>query len=104
MGIDMKTKNELVAAHADVTEICKIIEADSLGYLSMEGLLKVCAEGSEGQNGMDHYKGLLNFYFQLVECLTLLVTSEEGEVSEAPALKRQKLDKAKPKVRKSPLL
>ena len=65
MGIDMKTKNELVAAHTDVAEICKIIEADSLGYLSIEGLLKVCGpdqaktndtDGANGNNG--NFKGM----------------------------------------------
>lgn len=59
MGIDMKTKNELVAAHADVAEICKIIEADSLGYLSHEGLLKVCSQSLTGKdsNGENTEKG-----------------------------------------------
>lgn len=59
MGIDMKTKNELVAAHADVAEICKIIEADSLGYLSHEGLLKVCSQSltENGSNGENSEKG-----------------------------------------------
>ncbi len=38
-GIDFPTREELVAGHHDVEEIRKFLEADSLGYLSIEGLL-----------------------------------------------------------------
>ena len=37
-GVDMATKGELIAAHKTVTQIKDFIEADSLGYLSLEGL------------------------------------------------------------------
>ena len=37
-GIDFPTKNELVAGNHNVEEIRQFLEADSLGYLSMEGL------------------------------------------------------------------
>jgi len=44
-GIDTPTKEHLIGARYSVEEICRIIGADSLGYLSIEGLLKT-VEGS----------------------------------------------------------
>ena len=38
-GVDTPTKDELIGAQKSVAEICEFIEADSLGYLSMQGLL-----------------------------------------------------------------
>ena len=40
MGVDMATRRELIAAQKTIPEIREIIEADSLGYLSLEGLVK----------------------------------------------------------------
>ncbi|MEN2467836.1 amidophosphoribosyltransferase [Ornithinibacillus sp. FSL M8-0202] len=37
-GIDMSTKEELIAANYSIDKICEIIGADSLAYLSSEGL------------------------------------------------------------------
>ena len=37
-GVDMATKGELIAAHKSVEEIRRYIGADSLGYLSLDGL------------------------------------------------------------------
>ena len=37
-GIDTPTRDELIASSHDVNEICKFIEADSLAYLSQEGM------------------------------------------------------------------
>ncbi len=39
-GVDMATRSELLAAQKTVPEICEFIGADSLGYLSVEGLIK----------------------------------------------------------------
>ena len=39
-GVDMATKSELIAANMEVEEIRNFIGADSLGYLSNEGLIK----------------------------------------------------------------
>ena len=39
-GVDTPRKAELIAAQMSVAEVCRYIEADSLGYLSMEGMLK----------------------------------------------------------------
>jgi amidophosphoribosyltransferase len=38
MGVDMATREELIAARLSVDEIAQHIGADSLGYLSLEGL------------------------------------------------------------------
>ncbi|MDQ2087374.1 amidophosphoribosyltransferase [Herbivorax sp. ANBcel31] len=38
-GIDISSKTQLVAAKYSVEEICNMIGADSLGYLSVEGIL-----------------------------------------------------------------
>jgi amidophosphoribosyltransferase len=40
LGIDMNTRKQLVAAEHGVDEICKIIGADSLSYISLEGLVE----------------------------------------------------------------
>jgi len=39
-GIDTPHKSELIAANQSIEEICRYIEADSLAYLSLDGLLK----------------------------------------------------------------
>src|SRR3712207_841380 len=38
-GVDTPNKSDLIAAQMPVEEICRFIEADSLGYLSLEGML-----------------------------------------------------------------
>jgi amidophosphoribosyltransferase len=39
-GVDMATRQELIAAHKEVPEIAEFIGADSLGYLSIDGLIQ----------------------------------------------------------------
>jgi amidophosphoribosyltransferase len=39
-GVDMATRRELIAAHKTVPEIRDFIGADSLGYLSLDGLFR----------------------------------------------------------------
>lgn len=46
-GVDTPNKSDLIAANFSVKEIGKFIEADSLAYLSLEGLLAAC-DGGEG--------------------------------------------------------
>ncbi len=48
-GIDMGTRWELIAAQKSVEEIREHIGADSLGYLSLEGLVNAVAATKEGQ-------------------------------------------------------
>jgi amidophosphoribosyltransferase len=39
-GVDTPNKSDLIAAQMSVEEICRFIEADSLGYLSLEGMIE----------------------------------------------------------------
>ena len=47
-GVDMATRGELIAAQKSVPEIAEAVGADSLGYLSIEGLIR--AVGLPGEN------------------------------------------------------
>ena len=40
LGIDMATRQELIASYKTINEVESLINADSLGYLSIEGLMK----------------------------------------------------------------
>ena len=42
-GVDMATYRELIAAHKTIAEVRDFIGADSLGYLSIDGLIKAVA-------------------------------------------------------------
>lgn len=46
-GVDTPSKRELIAANKTVEEIRQFIGADSLAYLSVEGLKKACADGEK---------------------------------------------------------
>jgi amidophosphoribosyltransferase len=46
-GVDTPRKKELIAANNTVEEICQYIGADSLAYLSLEGLKKACHDGEK---------------------------------------------------------
>jgi amidophosphoribosyltransferase len=41
-GVDIARKSELIAANQTIEEICRFIEADSLAYLSLDGLKAAC--------------------------------------------------------------
>jgi amidophosphoribosyltransferase len=45
MGVDMASHKQLIAHNHDIDEICKIIGADSLQYLSISGLQSAVVEG-----------------------------------------------------------
>jgi amidophosphoribosyltransferase len=47
-GIDTPRREELIAANFSVPEIATRIGVDTLGYLSLEGLLKAVPGGPEG--------------------------------------------------------
>jgi len=55
-GVDMATKEELVAAKMSIDEICNFIGADSLGYLSHQGLLRTVG-GQKSQYCMGCFTG-----------------------------------------------
>jgi amidophosphoribosyltransferase len=44
-GVDTPSKKQLIAANKSIEEIRDYIGADSLAYLSLEGLKKACGEG-----------------------------------------------------------
>ena len=46
-GVDTPSKKQLIAANKSVDEIREHIGADSLSYLSLEGLKKACGEGEQ---------------------------------------------------------
>ena len=46
-GVDTPSKKQLIAANKSVEEIRDYIGADSLAYLSLEGLKKACGEGEQ---------------------------------------------------------
>ncbi len=46
-GVDTPSKSQLIAANKSVEEIREYIRADSLAYLSLEGLKKACGEGEK---------------------------------------------------------
>jgi amidophosphoribosyltransferase len=46
-GVDTPNKRELIAASHSVQETCKYIDADSLGYLSHEGMLRACGDSEK---------------------------------------------------------
>ena len=46
-GVDTPTREQLIAANKGVPEICDYIGADSLAYLSLQGLRKACGEDGE---------------------------------------------------------
>tara|TARA_B100000029_G_scaffold247972_1_gene244913 strand:+ start:13170 stop:14639 length:1470 start_codon:yes stop_codon:yes gene_type:complete len=58
-GVDMPTRKELLAANKSVEEICKYIGAESLKFLSIDGLYK--AMGYEKRNNT--YPQLTDHYF-----------------------------------------
>ena len=46
-GVDMATLDQLIAANYSIEEICEIIDADSLCYLSLEGLEEAVSAGRD---------------------------------------------------------
>ena len=46
-GVDTPSKKQLIAANKSIEEIREYIGADSLGYLSVEGLKRACGDGEK---------------------------------------------------------
>ncbi|MFQ5695683.1 MAG: amidophosphoribosyltransferase [Terriglobia bacterium] len=78
-GIDTPTRRELIGAHKSVDEIRDFIEADSLGYLSREGLRKAVAD-AEGRYCQACYTG--QYPTDFVE---LKLEQDEAAVADLPA-------------------
>jgi len=45
-GIDTKSEKDLIASRMSISELCREIGADSLGYISIEGLKEACGKCS----------------------------------------------------------
>lgn len=73
-GIDVSTRAELMAAHYSVEEMCQIIGADSLNFLSVPGLIKAIDMPDAGDAP---YGGLTVAYFN-GDYPTPLYDYEEG--------------------------
>ena len=56
MGVDMAAQTELIAHGMTVPEIARNVEVDSLGYLSLEGLLEAVERG-KGQHCLACFSG-----------------------------------------------
>ena len=51
LGIDTPTKAELISSNHDVEEICKEIGADSLAFISVDGMFEALRECNPEQYG-----------------------------------------------------
>ncbi|MFI3125462.1 amidophosphoribosyltransferase [Streptococcus suis] len=57
-GIDIQTRRELISANHSAEEVCEIIGADSLTYLSLDGMIEAIGLNTDAPNG-----GLCVAYF-----------------------------------------
>jgi amidophosphoribosyltransferase len=57
-GVDTPSKNQLIAANKSIEEIREYIRADSLAYLSLEGLKKACGDGEKTSYCSACYTGM----------------------------------------------
>lgn len=56
-GVDTPTREELIASNFSLAEICDFIGADSLGYLSLDGLLRACGDSQGTRHCTACYTG-----------------------------------------------
>ena len=47
-GVDMGTRRELLASNRSISQVQAFIESDSLGYLSVEGMMRAVGNGDQG--------------------------------------------------------
>jgi amidophosphoribosyltransferase len=57
-GVDTPTREELIAAQHSIDEICKFLGADSLGYLSLKGLLEAVGDPNKSRFCTACYTGI----------------------------------------------
>jgi amidophosphoribosyltransferase len=84
-GIDTPRRKELIAATHDLEETRKFIEADSLGYLSLEGMFAAFGKG-EDQACAACFSGRYPVPLTLPDPQATLFSSEADEELEAPAV------------------
>ena len=68
-GVDTPSKNQLIGANKSVEEIRDYIGADSLAYLSLQGLKAACAEGEKTSYCTSCYTGIYPTEFVPLEAL-----------------------------------
>src|SRR5215469_7279873 len=68
-GVDTPSKGQLIAANKSVDEIRNYIGADSLAYLSLEGMRKACGEGEKTTYCTSCYTGIYPTEFVPLEQL-----------------------------------
>jgi len=68
-GVDTPSKSQLIAANKSLDEIREYIGADSLAYLSLDGLRKACAEGEKTTYCTSCYTGIYPTEFVPLEQL-----------------------------------
>src|SRR5579862_144908 len=74
-GVDTPSKKELIAANKTTEEIRDFIVADSLAYLSLEGLKKACADGVQTTYCSACYTGNYPTKIDVEEILPAAATS-----------------------------
>ncbi|HRF95542.1 MAG TPA: hypothetical protein PLZ51_10120, partial [Aggregatilineales bacterium] len=89
MGIDMATYKQLIAHNHSIEEICKQIGADSLAYLSTEGLSKAVMEGVHKRDGAGHCNACFSGNYP-VAIPAWLFEEQEGRVAILGAWGRSK--------------
>ena len=81
-GIDMPSKKELLAANKNLDEMCKHIQADSLKFLSLDGLYKsIC-----GESRNKTYPQLTDHYFTGEYPVELIDHKKEDNITQLSLL------------------
>lgn len=78
-GVDTPTKDELIAANLSVDEIAHFIGADSLGYLSMEGMLRACGDPQGNRHCIACYTN--EYPIQVTSAARTKTEREEGALA-----------------------
>jgi len=78
-GVDTPTRDELIAANLSVHQIADFIEADSLGYLSLEGLLNACGDQPGNRHCTACYTS--NYPIQVTSDARTKTEREEGALA-----------------------
>jgi amidophosphoribosyltransferase len=75
-GVDTPTRDELIASNLTVDEIARFIGADSLGYLSLEGMLRSCGDRLGNRHCTACYTN--NYPIQVTSSARTKTEREEG--------------------------
>ncbi len=81
-GIDMPSKKELLAANKNLDEMCKHIQADSLKFLSLDGLYKAIC----GESRNKTYPQLTDHYFTGEYPVELIDHKKEDNITQLSLL------------------